>query len=88
MREICICAAVVASDGQIVRCERHADGFRALQDRSLELRKNDPDAQGFITSKGRYVGRKEGRELQDAAGIASVDPRGYMLDTLMSEDLY
>ena len=86
--EICICAAVIGEGGEIIRCQRHADGIRALDARFLRMKKNDPDAQGFITSSGRYVGRKEGRKLQDAAGIPSVDPSGYMLDTLTSEDLY
>lgn len=85
--EVCICAAVVAADGQIIRCHRHADGLEALRRRELSLN-GGADSQGFITSRGRYVGRQEGRKLQEAAWMASAAPKGYMLDTLMSEDLY
>lgn len=44
--------------------------------------------QGFMTSKNRFVTRKQGRKLQDDAGIKSVDRTGYQTDTLYSEDLY
>jgi hypothetical protein len=44
--------------------------------------------QGFITSRGRYVDRKEGMRLQIAAGIESVAEGGYRAETLFSEDLY
>ena len=44
--------------------------------------------QGFITSENRYVGREEGRILQDKAGIKSADKGGYRGKTLFSEDLY
>lgn len=86
-QEVCICAAVQSSDGQIIRCQRHADGFRALGARGLELA-DAPSGQGFITSSGRYVDRAEGRKLQDAAGIPSADPWGYRTQGLLSEDLY
>jgi hypothetical protein len=46
------------------------------------------DNQGFITSRNRFVNRSEARELQEAAGIASVAPGGYRGDLLFSEDLY
>jgi hypothetical protein len=85
--EVCICAAVKSDDGQVIRCHRHADGFRALEARKLKLLRTI-DGQGFITSRGRYVNRTEGRALQDAAKIPSVDPRGYMPQGLCSEDLY
>ncbi|MGE3278053.1 MAG: hypothetical protein AB7O67_23320 [Vicinamibacterales bacterium] len=50
--------------------------------------KRGEDAQGFVTSRGRYVTRSEGRQLQEAAGIGSVSPSGYRGDLLFSEDLY
>jgi len=86
--ETCICAAVVASDGQVIRCHRHADGLRALEARKLELSRCE-NSQGFITSRNRYVNRQIGFELQKAADIPSKYPTGYCgTERLMSEDLY
>lgn len=85
--EVCICAAVKATTGVIIRCQRHADGFSALERRGLTLLRTI-DGQGFITSSGRYVNRIEGRKLQEAAGIPSFDRCGYMPAGLCSEDLY
>ena len=86
--EVCICAAVVASDGQIIRCHRHADGLRALEARGLQPARSE-GSQGFITSRNRYVTRKFGLELQKAAGIPSVYVGGYCgTERLMSVDLY
>ena len=41
-----------------------------------------------VTSRNRFVSRKEGRQLQDAAGIPSAAEGGYRGDSLYSEDLY
>lgn len=49
---------------------------------------DDMYSQGFITNRGRFVSRTEGRKLQDAAGIPSADREGYRGNTLFSEDLY
>lgn len=87
MKEICICAAVLAQDGTVMRGQRHSDCIGALRDRNKKP-KFEPEAQGFVTSTGRYVDRLEGRKLQDAAGIKSASPDGYMGNTLFSEDLY
>lgn len=81
--EFCICAAVKANDGQIIRCHRHYIGIDYLFERGLSTIE-----QGFITSKNRFVNRKEGRILQDKAGIASKSKDGYHSDILFSEDLY
>jgi len=86
-KEICICAAVKGENGLIARGHRHADCIQALHTRKIPTVK-ERDAQGFITSKNRYVTREEGRKLQDAAGIKSAYKRGYMAGTLFSEDLY
>jgi hypothetical protein len=83
--EICICAAVLATDGTIVRGHRHADCIYSII-RMNKTPSNSVDAQGFITSTGRYVSREEGRKLQDAANIKS--KVGYKGQTLFSEDLY
>lgn len=88
-RENCICAAVQASDGMIVRGHRHADAMRTLREiPGYGLQRPHGDDQGFVTSFNRYVTRAEGRALQDAAGIESADPGGYRGNDLYSEDLY
>lgn len=91
--EVCICAAVRLPDGRVIRGQRHHDCLRAiaaLPDESVADRWPllGGEAQGFITSMGRYVDRREGRRLQEAAGIGSVAPGGYRGDLLFSEDLY
>lgn len=87
MKEICICAAVIDTEGNIWRGHRHCDCLHALRNGHKEY-KFELDNQGFITSKNRYVNREEGRKLQDKAGIPSASPEGYMGNTLYSEDLY
>lgn len=89
--ETCICAAVRLADGYIVRGHRHNDCMRTARDRadangSVYTR----PAQGFLTTRGRFVDRVEGLRLQLAAGIQSADPaRGGEYQTqLYSEDLY
>lgn len=86
-REIVICAAVVAEDGRIFRGHRHNNCLALMAELKLHQRK-DHEAQGFITSRNRYVDRKEGMKLQLAAGIKSADPAGYQGNELYSEDLY
>lgn len=92
--EIVICAAVKSTTGFIVRAQRHGDCiFLMAEGRVYENgQKLTPgrkqEDQGFITSTGRFVTREEGRKLQDAAGIPSASPEGYMPGTLFSEDLY
>lgn len=86
--EICICAAVKTEDGDIIRGHRHADCFLAIAVRKKKILK-ERDGQGFITSRGRYVGRAEGAALQRAAGLKS--RAGWEFkegDILTSEDLY
>lgn len=86
-KEICICAAVKI-DGHIFRGNRHGDCMLSARNMLGDKTKILRDEQGFITSTGRYVSREEGRKLQDAAGIKSVNPHGYVAGTLFSEDLY
>ena len=88
--EHCICAAVRATDGTIVRGQRHADAIYTCMEKG-----KDPDIQnsryrydGFITSTGRFIDRLEGYELQVAAGIESIARGGYRGKRLFSEDLY
>lgn len=87
-KEIVICAAIKTKDGVVIRGHRHADAiYTAMRMRYKETDLSYAD-QGFVTSRNRYVGRSEGREIQDAAGIPSASPEGYMRGTLFSEDLY
>jgi hypothetical protein len=86
-KEIVICAAVLGKDGKPYRGHRHSDCFRTIRDSKQEIDLTQ-EAQGFITSWNRYVTREEGRAIQDAAGIPSASPEGYMPGTLFSEDLY
>ena len=85
--EIVICAGIKLKDGRVLRCHRHGDGMLNAHHNGWELF-NGIEQQGFITSKGRYVSREEGRKLQDKAGIKSADKDGYRGNTLFSEDLY
>lgn len=85
--EVVICAAVLSDDGQVLRCHRHHDGLRALADRELAPAEHER-AQGFVTSRNRYVDRTEAMQLQLDAGIESAAPGGYRGETLFSEDLY
>ena len=85
--ETCICSAVIAENGKIIRGHGHSDCLSAILDRGLKPMKGE-DAQGFITSFNRFVTREEGRKLQDLAGIKSVDCNGYRGNKLYSEDLY
>lgn len=85
-KEIVICAAVIADNGKIYRGHRHNNCLELIHELNLKQRP-DHDAQGFITSKNRFVTRKEGLALQKAAGIPSASPDGY-IGELYSEDLY
>ena len=87
MKEICICAAVIAKDETIVRGHRHGDCFRTIIAMDKEP-KGGYKSQGFITSKNRYVDREEGARLQREAGIISVWTNQLIKNTLFSEDLY
>lgn len=96
--EIVICSAICLPDGRIFRGHRHADCIRTAFESVKWNGGVDPGEhhwradmsgdQGFITSRNRYVDRKEGMRLQLAAGIESVAPGGYRGKTLFSEDLY
>lgn len=85
-KEIVICAAVVAADGRIFRGHRHNNCLDLMYQLKVKQRP-DHEAQGFITSRNRYVDRKEGLRIQKTAGIPSNEPGGYT-NELYSEDLY
>jgi hypothetical protein len=88
--EQCICAAIQLPNGEVWRGHRH-DGAIITAGKAGATREDIANAeQGFITSRNRFVGRKEGARLQAIAGIVSPDtgwiPRPDR--ELFSEDLY
>lgn len=92
--EICICAALRSPDGLVIRGHRHHNCFAAVAELATVnpvVAKSHPERweQGFVTSRNRFVDRKEGLALQIAAGVPSADPirKGYG-NLLFSEDLY
>ena len=91
--EVCLCAAIRLDDGRIIRGHRHDDCIqtalkwkKAGQEIGQALSKN----QGFLTTRGRFVDRREGAALQSAAGIPSAQTGQPLCDgvALFSEDLY
>lgn len=95
-KEIVICAAVRFA-GKVWRGHRHPHAMQAMRaELSYTMTRKQMDEaqvnkdQGFITSRNRFVGRKEALAIQRAAGIKSVE-RGehyHPSDQLFSEDLY
>lgn len=95
MIEIVICAAIKLPDGYVIRSHRHHNALRVLREiPSYEDVKWHHCDQGFVTSLNRFVGRKEGYEIQKAAGIKSAREgteyagEAYLHGELYSEDLY
>lgn len=87
--EVCICAAVIAADGRIFRGHRHDDAMAVAGKAGCEV-SSLQGAQGFVTSRGRYVNRREAMQLQRAAGARSCYSHDGVLRgvILFSEDLY
>lgn len=83
--EICICAAIRTVDGTVIRGHRHHDCLRSAGEipNMIVLHAE----QGFITSRNRFVDRREGLKLQLDAGKASMDGP-YRSVGLFSENLY
>lgn len=65
-------AAVKTVDGQIFFGKQHADCFMKAHYMKIKMSSKAND-QGFMTSFGRYVNRKEGAEIALKAG--QIDPR-------------
>jgi len=83
-----IVAAAVHAYGatwSLPRPARHHDVLWAIDATGLSAIVPGPDAQGFLTSDGRFVGREEGAAIAIAAGqIAGLKWPPY----LYSEDLW
>src|SRR6478736_5265085 len=58
-------AAIKTQDGQIFTGKLHGDAFNAAEDAGAKI--GDMPDQGFITSTGRYVDRKEAMEIANNA---------------------
>lgn len=94
-KEYILCAAILRKEPSdcprvywpqyhdIYKCElgwRHPDILHKFQG----IVRKDPDAQGFFTSHGRFVTRKEGLEIAKVCGQVNETIGGM----LTSEDLY
>jgi hypothetical protein len=93
MQEKILCSAILY-DGIVVPGRRHSDCYKVLS--SLTgIGTDDPrmskgDQQGFLTSEGRYVNRREAWAIAKAAGqivygLSSSDGEDAIL---ISENLY
>lgn len=79
LEETIICSAVKMSDGYIFLGHRH---FHCLHAARMTTRYADepnphPDQQGFMTSRNRFVGRKEAQKIHKRTVGKSYDPTGY-----------
>lgn len=81
-----ICAAVKFGE-VVVRGHRHSDCIHTANRMGLDTKHWSPD-EGFITSKNKFVGRKEARDIHVASSQVPFR-KIYHSDTeLYSEDLY
>ncbi len=90
--ELVICAAVRWGE-KIWMGHRHGHATQAMHDElswdksRKELALIDPE-QGFVTSTGRFVDRKEAYQIFIASGKVSKSRDGFRGESLYSEDLY
>lgn len=92
-KEICICSAIQMPDGELIRGHRHDSCYDVVRRRpDAEEKRLDivHAAQGFITSRNRFVDRREAMTLQRASGLPSRYRKdgAYVGEELFSEDLY
>lgn len=92
MQEFVICAAIKVGK-HVFYGHRHTHAIAAMNDKlSYEFNRmqigNLKKIQGFVTTSGRFVDRKEGMIIQLNAKIKSKAKGGYLGDELYSEDLY
>jgi ABC-type phosphonate transport system ATPase subunit len=88
--EFCICAAIRMPDGEVIYGHRHNHCFDVVRSSGVDRNAIINAEQGFVTSSGRFVGRKEAMAIQEASGRASHYGKDgkYLGDVLFSEDLY
>lgn len=94
-KEYILCAAIHFDDGKYyTHHERRGTGVVACGHRHHEIFVfrpkdfNGKETQGFLTSTGRFVDRKEAREIAEAAGQLIPDQSGMTFSNLFSENLY
>jgi hypothetical protein len=78
-------------NGEVIYGHRHNHCYDVVRDRTDVNREDIIKAeQGFVTSTGRFVGRKEAMQLQRNSGRPSRYGKNgeYVGDILFSEDLY
>lgn len=83
--ELPACAAVRETNGAIIAGKRHGDCLASALALGLDKRNL---IQGFVTTLGRFVCRKEAYLLMQKAGVESASEGGYRGHELFSEDLY
>ena len=91
MKEFCICAAIKLVTGEVIYGHRHNNCYDVVSARPGFTKTLVLDAvQGFVTSRGRFVGREEAMKLQRASGKPSKYSFNgkYCGKMLFSEDLY
>jgi hypothetical protein len=86
--EECVCAAIQLQDGTVFRGHRHDDAITVAGKAGVTRQVIADAEQGFITTRNRFVDRREGMRLQRAAGKQSAEGRELRGDMLFSEDLY
>lgn len=64
--ELIVCAACTCSDGAIVLGARHWDLW--MHSQRGDRKAGHIDSQGFITNRGRFVGRKEAWSIAEREG--------------------
>lgn len=75
-------AAVIAKDGRFLMGKSHADCFHQAKNIGVETHSN-ANCQGFISSKGRFLDRKEAAVVAVEAGQVRNG-----IEILFSEDLW
>ena len=84
-QEYIICSAIKLKDNRIIGGYRHCDCLINLANKTESIGR----IEGFLTSKGRFVDRKEAYKIQHSAKINSFCIDGYSkIKELFSEDLY
>lgn len=82
-------AAIQAANGLVFALpapNRHHDVLRAMNELTIPRAVAFEGEQGFVTSEGCFVGRREARDIATIAG--QLLPTAYDLDQLYSEDVW
>jgi hypothetical protein len=80
-------AAVKTVSGYVVLGKCHADCFYSGKNMGFEMSSKSAD-QGFVTNKGRYVGRVDAARIAKLAGQLDPNDRKRKVSALLSEDIW